>query len=186
MAGKNSSTYGNELDFTEGVNKRTEYGYNVNGNLIKDLNKKSTDIQYNVLNLPCRIQFEDGNVISYLYDANGVKLRTTHVIENNTTITDYCGNVIYENGIPDKLLTGYGYISLNDNKYHYFIRDHQGNNRVVVDLKGIVEEVNHYYPFGGLMANSSTSNLINIMVRNWIGRMGWIGMIMEQDIMMRC
>ena len=152
-----SSTYGNGFDFIDGANKETEYEYDVNGNLIKDLNKKIADIQYNVLNLPCRIQFEDGNVISYLYDANGVKLRTTHVIENNTTITDYCGNVIYENGIPDKLLTGYGYISLNDNKYHYFIRDHQGNNRVVVDLKGIVEEVNHYYPFGGLMANSSTS-----------------------------
>ena len=157
MAGKNSSTYGNELDFTEGVNKGTEYGYNVNGNLIKDLNKKSTDIQYNVLNLPCRIQFENGSIISYLYNVDEAKLRTTHVIENNTTITDYCGNVIYENGIPDKLLTGYGYISLNDKKYHYFIRDHQGNNRVVVEQGGEVEELNHYYPFGGLMANSSTS-----------------------------
>ena len=102
--------------------------------------------------MPGRIEFEDGNSISYLYDANGVKLRTTHITGSDTTITDYCGNVIYENGVPEKLLTGYGYVSLN-NKYHYFIQDHQGNNRVVVDEDGKVEEVNDYYPFGGLMAS---------------------------------
>ena len=51
-------------------------------------------------------------------------------------------------------LTGYGYVSLNNNKYHYFIQDHQGNNRVVVDEDGTVEERNDYYPFGGLMASS--------------------------------
>ena len=72
-------------------------------------------------------------------------------------MTDYCGNAVYENGVPKKLLTGYGYVSLNNNKYHYFIRDHQGNNRVVVDEDGTVEERNDYYPFGGLMASSSDS-----------------------------
>ena len=34
--------------------------------------------------------------------------------------------------------------------YHYYLRDHQGNNRVVADQYGTVEEVNHYYPYGGL------------------------------------
>ena len=72
-------------------------------------------------------------------------------------MTDYCGNAVYENGVPEKLLTGYGYVSLNNNKYHYFIQDHQGNNRVVVDEDGTVEERNDYYPFGGLMASSSDS-----------------------------
>ena len=32
----------------------------------------------------------------------------------------------------------------------YKRQDHQGNNRVVVDEEGTVEEVNHYYPFGGV------------------------------------
>ena len=118
------------------------------------MNKKIVDIQYNFLNLPCRVEFENGNSISYLYDANGTKLRATHVIGNDTTVTDYCGNVIYENGVPSTLLTQYGYISLSDNKYHYFLQDHQGNTRVVVDEDGKVEEVNDYYPFGGLMASS--------------------------------
>ncbi|WP_302322937.1 RHS repeat domain-containing protein, partial [Bacteroides congonensis] len=106
------------------------------------------------LNLPSRIEFENGNSISFLYAADGTKLRITHVIGKDITITDYCGNVIYENGVPKLLLTETGYVSLNDNKYHYFIQDHQGNNRMVADEDGTLEEVNDYYPFGGLMASS--------------------------------
>ena len=42
-----------------------------------------------------------------------------------------------------------------DSKYHYYLQDHQGNNRVVIDQNGTLEEVNHYYPFGGVFANST-------------------------------
>ena len=124
--------------------------------VIKDLNKNIADIQYNYLNLPNRIEFEDGSSISYLYDAAGTKLRVVHSIAGNTTTTDYCGNVIYENGIPKTLLTDAGFVSLSDSKYHYYLQDHQGNNRVVVSQNGTVEEVNHYYPFGGTFASTSS------------------------------
>ena len=68
------------------------------------------------------------------------------------TCTDYCGNFIYEDGELSRILTEDGYITLNGNvsTYHYYLRDHQGNNRVVADQYGTVEEVNHYYPYGGL------------------------------------
>ena len=125
--------------------------------MTKDLNKNIVDIQYNHLNLPCRIEFADGNHVSYLYDANGKKLRTTHIIGNDTTLTDYCDNLIYENGVAKTLLVEGGYISLSDGKYHFYIQDHQGNNRVVADENGNIEEVNHYYPFGGTFASSSGS-----------------------------
>ena len=36
----------------------------------------------------------------------------------------------------------------------YYIRDYLGNNRVVADAHGNVEEVNHYYPYGALMGDS--------------------------------
>ena len=65
--------------------------------------------------------------------------------------------MIYENGVAAWLLTESGYITLADDKYHYYLKDHQGNNRVVVDETGNVEEVNDYYPFGGLMSSSSNS-----------------------------
>ena len=38
--------------------------------------------------------------------------------------------------------------------YYYYLKDHQGNNRVVVSSSGTVAEVNHYYPFGGVFASS--------------------------------
>ncbi len=123
----------------------------------KDLNKNITDIQYNFLNLPSQITFSDGSTIVYLYSADGTKLRTTHAISGTVTTTDYCNNVIYENNTATQLLTEAGYVSLNDNKYHYYLQDHQGNNRVVVDQNGTVEETNNYYPFGGVFA--STGNV---------------------------
>ncbi|TCO96380.1 RHS repeat-associated protein [Bacteroides heparinolyticus] len=64
--------------------------------------------------------------------------------------------MIYENGIQKLLITEKGYITLADGKYHYYLKDHQGNNRVVIDHSGTVEEVNHYYPFGGTFAGTNS------------------------------
>ena len=61
--------YGNGVEFKDGANAETEYTYDENGNLTKDFNKEITQIQYNWLDLPDKIQFETGNSISYLYAA---------------------------------------------------------------------------------------------------------------------
>ena len=151
--------FNNGFEFKDGIDLPTEYEYDENGNLTKDLNKNKTAIQYNCLNLPSRVMFANGNSISYLYDAAGRKLRTVHVLEGDSVTTDYCGNVVYENGVPQILLTEVGYVSLTDGKYHYYLKDHQGNNRVVVDEEGTVEEVNDYYAFGGLMSTSSRQSV---------------------------
>lgn len=150
------TAFNNSFEFKDGAKQTIEYIYDANGNLTQDLNKKITDIQYNCLNLPSRIEFEDGNTISYLYDANGTKLRAKHIIDGITTTTDYCDNAIYENGALDKLMTEYGYVTLSDTAYHYFVQDHQGNNRAVVNQDGTVEEVNHFYPFGGVFASTAS------------------------------
>jgi len=149
-----TSAFNNGFEFKDGIDLPAEYEYDENGNLTKDLNKNITAIQYNCLNLPSRVMFANGNSISYLYDAAGRKLRTVHVLEGDSVTTDYCGNVVYENGVPQILLTEVGYVSLTDGKYHYYLKDHQGNNRVVVDEEGTVEEVNHYYPFGGVFSST--------------------------------
>ena len=146
--------FNNGFEFKDGIDLPTEYEYDENGNLTKDLNKNITAIQYNCLNLPSRVMFANGDSISYLYDAAGRKLRTVHFLEGDSVTTDYCGNVVYENGVPQILLTEVGYVSLTDGKYHYYLKDHQGNNRVVVDEEGTVEEVNHYYPFGGVFSST--------------------------------
>ena len=150
--------YGTNTAFVNGASAAGEYAYDVNGNLTKDLNKGITDIQYNVLNLPSTVSFSDGSTITYTYGADGTKLRTVHKIGSTTTTTDYCGNVIYENGTQKLLLTEEGYINLTGTQqYHYYLKDHQGNNRVVINQSGTVEETNHYYPFGGVFGTAGNT-----------------------------
>ena len=152
-----ASTYNGGFEFKNGANAADEYSYDANGNLTKDLNKGISGITYNFLNLPNAVTFSDGSTITYTYGADGTKLRTVHKIGSTTTTTDYCGNVVYENGVQKLLLTEEGYVTLSASKYHYYLKDHQGNNRVVISQSGTVEETNHYYPFGGAFA--STSNV---------------------------
>ena len=75
-----------------------------------------------------------------------------------TDVTDYCGNCIYENGTLKMILIEDGYVTFDSNSqpvYHFYLQDHLGNNRVVANASGQVEQVNHYYPYGGLMAEST-------------------------------
>lgn len=148
-----TATASNGFEFKDGAKLTTEYTYDANGSLIKDLNK-GIEIQYNLLNLPSQVKFSDGSTITYTYGADGVKLRTVHRIGGVTTTTDYCDNVIYENGTAKQLLTEEGYVSLSDKKYHYYLKDHQGNNRLVTDQTGGMEEANYYYSFGGVFLSN--------------------------------
>ena len=149
-----NSVFGNGMEFKDAAHETVEYAYDKNGNLTKDLNKNITEIQYNILNLPSHISFADGSSIVYEYAADGSKVRTTHTINDNVTSTVYCGNAVYENGSLKMLLNESGYYSFQDNKFHFYIKDHQGNIRIVADEAGKVDEVNDYYPFGGLMSNA--------------------------------
>ena len=174
--------YNGAFNFVDG-NKTSiqEYKYDSNGNLEQDYNKKIAKIQYNSLNLPSTLQFANGNSTNYLYGADGMKRRVTHktAIANisvpmgqikelassqisQTNTTDYCSNVIYENGVLSMILTEEGYVTLSGDApiYHYYLKDHQGNNRVVINQASTVEQINHYYPFGGLFeVNTTTSGL---------------------------
>ncbi|MBQ7513462.1 MAG: RHS repeat-associated core domain-containing protein [Prevotella sp.] len=75
--------------------------------------------------------------------------------------TDYCDNVIYQDGKLSQILVDGGYITFSGTTpvYHYYLKDHLGNNRVVAKQDGTAEQVNHYYPFGGLMAESTGGDI---------------------------
>jgi RHS repeat-associated protein len=103
-------------DFTDKNAAGDDYGYDKNGNLISDLNKRingSTGIDqagvssivYNHLNLPAKITVskDDGSnkgYITYIYDATGNKLEKR--VQDNTTVqqpvkaTTYIGGFVYE------------------------------------------------------------------------------------------
>ena len=145
-------TYANAFHFVDRANVTNEYTYDANGNLTKDLNKNITSITYNALNLPGVITFADGNTITYGYDAAGSKLSVAYTAGGTTTKTEYAGNKVYKNGTLSMILMEEGYITLSGStpSYHYYLKDHQGNNRVVINQSGTIQQVNHYYPFGGL------------------------------------
>lgn len=116
-------------DFTDKNTSATDYGYDLNGNMVTDLNKRingttGTDlvtggaITYNYLNLPQEIQVKDDNGVSkgkitYIYDAAGNKLKKTveeyPLAANNntstTTSTLYLGAVVYESKTDNNPIT---------------------------------------------------------------------------------
>ncbi|WP_051508980.1 RHS repeat domain-containing protein [Xylanibacter oryzae] len=153
-----------------------EYIYDGNGSLVSDANKGIANIEYDNMNNPRRIQFTNGNVTEYVYSADGEKLRTIHrTAVNNITVpigntlpltiantlsvdsTDCIGPFIFENNKPDKVLFSGGFCSFTDSNqpvFHYYTQDHLGNNRAVVNENGTLEQVTHYYPFGGVYGDA--------------------------------
>ena len=120
-------TYKGVFNFMDGANEEIEYEYDKNGNLVKDLNKNISKIEYNLLNLPSKITFGDGKTITYVYDATGVKLVASYnaaAPASNYAII-YCGNMIYEDDTFKQVLFDGGYITFTDNRvmYHYYLKD---------------------------------------------------------------
>ncbi len=215
----NDAIHKGVMQFVDGVDEDTEYEYDANGNLIKDLNQGISTINYNILNLPKSIYFDGGYRTDNHYDASGRKYQVKYLTDwkNNIGISpgteigggvrdsipttigpgypgagggslirpqnisvlppgesiggggvstmpryivkntmDYCGNIIYKDGKLDRILTSAGYVDKDENNnfvYHYYIRDYQGNNRVVMNQDGGVDEINHYSPQGVLWSS---------------------------------
>lgn len=124
-------------DFADDAHVATEYEYDANGNLTKDLNKGIT-ISYNYfLNKPDKITFiaDNSKYINFVYDAMGNRLqRIIHEGTNVTTYT-YIDDLVYRN---DSLLIfsqPEGRVRVNTDGsyvYDYFIKDQLGNTRTVI------------------------------------------------------
>ncbi|SEN74560.1 pre-peptidase C-terminal domain-containing protein [bacterium A37T11] len=106
-------------------NVATEYTYNKNGSMIKDLNKGISLTEYNSLDLPRQLDIKSPGAEArkeYTYSADGRKLKvvqrwnpnysTTPVMGSAinagsltmTRTTDYAGNIIYEDGALKRVL----------------------------------------------------------------------------------
>lgn len=148
-------------DFTDKNTTATDYGYDVNGNIVTDLNKKLNGtaaltvtsggaIAYNFLNLPQILNAKkDDNTtkgtITYTYDAAGNKLKKVTVDNTvtpaKTTTTDYINGFIYENDKLQFTSQEEGRIravydaagtTVTGFVFDYFIKDHLGNVRMVL------------------------------------------------------
>ncbi|SNS33960.1 RHS repeat protein, partial [Dokdonia pacifica] len=104
---ENSQSTIKKQGFYDGNTSGNDYQYDVNGNMIEDLNKGIGNIDYNHLNLPETVtintidaeQTAQQGTINYIYDATGVKLAkvVNDVNQNSTITTYYAGGYIYEN-----------------------------------------------------------------------------------------
>ena len=132
------------FNFRDGADDEVEYTYDANGNMTSDKNRGITAIAYNVIGQPERIAFADGKTTEYVYSYDGTKLQVTHKsqLPPTETTTTYCDNLVYENGVLKQILVGGGYVTLNGSTpvYHFYIRDHLGNNHVVVKADGTVRQ----------------------------------------------
>ncbi len=156
---------------------RNDYNYDPNGNLIQDLNKGITKISYNFLNLPTEVLWGNGDKISYIYDANGVKL-AKYVQKNllsNSEATYYMNGFQYsqEAGKGNQSVlqffpTAEGYVNVTGGttfNYVYNYTDHLGNVRLSYQKESngslkVLEE-NNYYPFGLKHQGYNSTNLAN-------------------------
>ena len=98
------------------------------------------------LNLPKQVTGTPVGVVNYTYDAVGGKLSKQTVSETR----QYVDGIEYIGTTIDLLHTEAGIARNNGGTYTYefFLKDHLGNTRVVVDQAGTVLQQTDYYPFG--------------------------------------
>ncbi len=157
------------------------FGWDANGNLASDTSRGIESISYDRNGHPLKVSLSDETWIAYDYDALGRKLSQTHQKSlaviigpfgapaqragairpgNEISRTDYVGPCVYHEGQMKSVLIDGGYIDVTDTgyAYRYYIRDHQGSVRAVVDGEGALVEANDYYPYGQPMAAAATAS----------------------------
>ncbi|WP_375448649.1 RHS repeat domain-containing protein [uncultured Fibrella sp.] len=129
-----------------------DYDYDANGNLTQDANRgiSTGGIGYNLLNLTRRVAV-NGKVVNYYFDGAGQKLKQ-EVVGNDALTTYYAGAFEYNaDGQLQRVGLEEGQLRrLNTGSYEveYYLRDHLGNVRSVVQENSTLVQQTAYYPFG--------------------------------------
>ena len=115
---------------------------------------------YNLLDLPQRHTTGEGTVVDYKYAFDGRKLQEKVTAGTLVTQRDYSGEFLYEGGVLKKILFDGGYVINGESGpvYMFFLKDHLGSVRAVVSETGVVQQINHYYPYGDLFPNTSNDS----------------------------
>ncbi len=182
--------YTGAADFYDAANNDTEYYYDNNGNMTIDENREITDIVYNNVNLPVRYEFMDGSLLENTYDVDGNLLQRRHRVPSgaggnvtstagaisvpvdgegyHTVMIDYSGAWEFTDGSLSRTNIPGGYI-VGDSIY-FNIADHQGNIRQVWNATtGQTVQDNHYYPYGALFGESSSTEFVKAMAMQFGG-----------------
>ena len=99
-----------------------QYSYDNRGNMTADTNKGIMKIVYNLLNLPYKVYMKNGNLITYIYDANGEKRSAeygTYSCNISIPATGIMTKELSEGDISNYKLS-YRYDYIDKGKYQYY------------------------------------------------------------------
>ena len=164
-----------------------DYLYDVNGNQTRDPHKGITT-EFNYLNQPYLVTWDNGNTIEWQRDATGQKLQRTSkrnaVVESKL---DYLGsNFEYQNDTLDRIYLENAKLTFdkgNFQSYQFFHKDHLMSTRVVFEDGGsgvaaLISEA-HSYPFGlafdgDFTVNNKVKRLYNFKEQVQDFGLGWM------------
>ena len=183
--------YASPYVFHENTATDIGYAYNSNGSMTRNPDRHIGLIEYDSFNNPRLIQFTDGSVTEYVYDASGVKLKTLHrtavpgievpygtvyehtpstLLSSDSTL--YAGPfVLSGDSLRYKYDGGSVLIPLDGSpvKPTFYALDHLGSVRLVVSADGQVMERSDYYP-SGCMITGNITNEGNIQPYKYTGK----------------
>ena len=138
------------------------FSYDTNGNMTKNTINGLQTARYDSRNLPYTIK--GTSMIYYAYDADGQRVSKKEGSTTTYYIRGADGQTIavYENGSIDKwkLLSGGEVIGTESSAgaKEYFVKDHLGSTRTVVNSSGTAVAYFDFYPYGKLMPGRYTTS----------------------------
>jgi len=156
------------LNFT-GKHTTCRFCFN-NGNMLTDLNNNIAFILYDTRNLPLKVYTTNKMVINYVYDIEGNRIN--NIMNNSGYRYIYGANGQTElrekivNGSVTQVihnifgndLLGTCTVTSTSSEKNYFLKDHLGSIKVIVDEDGSLSSYTDYDPFGLQLENRYTVN----------------------------
>ncbi len=141
----------------------TNFWYDVNGNMGRDMSRGIMETRYNRLNLPTDVYFSNGHRQTITYDGFGQKRQVSYSqtddpmlgammgVPEDSAYTlqgrrSYLGPHVFVNDSLEYSAFPGGYFTPKGT--YYYIADWQGNNIAVFSDKGRLEQQATYYPYG--------------------------------------
>ena len=156
------------------LNNSANYLYDTNGNLTFD-GRDNLTFTYNWLNLLNDVKQGGALKARYTWTSDGTKLR----VRDGAGVDgfDYLGSLVYANGSAGLRLESAGFaggrIIASSGQGgttvytpNYFLTDHLGSVRAIVDASGDVKQQNDYYPFGARHVRNDYPNNNNRYLYN--------------------
>lgn len=163
---------GTDLDtlITNSAGAGSAYTYDSNGNVISDSRNGIAFIIYNVDNEPLTVYKTNGSVYWFNYDVDGTRVGknmgggTYYVFYANGPDgkTEVADEVPYGENITINLWANgdnIGQVRNNSGSvsHYYYLKDHLGDIKMVLNSGGAVDSYNDYYPFGEQMPGRNLS-----------------------------